>query len=200
MAVEIFVNRVDPYSCNIAQWRVDICRYIIRVKAVEAGLPCINNIIAQRRLLHAVDNAAAAAATKDKGIRPFENFDPFDVVQTAIILDIVTHAIEEEVSGGVLPTQRNLVAIAFTLAHCCPRNIAQDVRKRMMCLIIQLIAGHDVDGLGNIHQRRVGFCSCNRIGRKIAITQARYDDRPAVIIGFDIKRIFGPGRLRKRRS
>ena len=169
MAVEVFVNRIDAHGGCIAQGRVDIRRYIISAKAVNAGLTCINKIIAQRRFLHAVDNAATAAATEDQGIRPFQYFDPFDVIKPAIILDIIAHAIQKEVSGGVLPAQGNLVAVAFALAHSRAGHIAQYVRQRMMRLIVQLLAGHDVDGLRNIDQRRVGFCRGNRIGRKIAL-------------------------------
>jgi U3 small nucleolar RNA-associated protein 14 len=42
-----------------------------------------------------------------------EHLDPLDVVEVAEILNVVAHPVDEEVGGGVVAAQRDLVAVAF---------------------------------------------------------------------------------------
>ena len=80
VAIEIFINGIDPHGCAVTQWRIEVSRHIIRAKAVDAGLSCINHVISQRRFLDAVDDSAAAAATKYQRIRSFQDLDTFDII------------------------------------------------------------------------------------------------------------------------
>ena len=132
--------------------------------------------------MNTVDNPAAAAAAEDQRIGAFENFDPFNVIETAIILHIVAHAIEEKVGRRVLAAQGDLIAIALALPDSYARDIMKDISERIMRLILQLFAGNNVNSLGDIQQRRVGFCRCDRIGRDITFAGTGYDYRAAVVV------------------
>src|SRR4029078_12694590 len=80
-----------------------------------------------RLLEHAIDHAAATAAAEDHRIRTFQNFDTVDVVEIAIILNVVANAVDEEIGVGTLPANDDVVAVAFTLMGDHTRNVADRV-------------------------------------------------------------------------
>ncbi len=68
----------------------------------------------------AIDDAAAAAAAENHRIGALEHLDPVDVVEVAEILDVVADAVDEEVGGGVVAAQGELVAVALAGAGVAP--------------------------------------------------------------------------------
>ena len=52
------------------------------------------------RLSDAVDDPAAAAAAEDHRVGALEHLDPVDIVEVAEILNVVAHAVDEEVGGA----------------------------------------------------------------------------------------------------
>ena len=74
-------------------------------------------------LLHAVDDAAGAAAAEDHGVGSLERFDAIQVVQVAVVLDVVAHAVDEEVG-------RRAVAADDRPGRGCSRPGAPSRRAR----------------------------------------------------------------------
>ena len=163
VAIELFINRIQPHCGNIAQRRVEVGGKIISTKAVDARLARVKNFICNRRFLHTVDDAATTAATEDQGIRAFEYLDTVDVVKSTIILDVVADTIDEEVGSGVLSAQGNLVAVAFALPYCSARYIAQYIGKAVVRLVVELFARYNIDRLRHVDKWRVGFGRSDRV-------------------------------------
>ena len=56
---------------------------------------------------YSIDYAAAAAATKGQGVRPFQSFDLLDIVKVAIVLHIVANAVNKKSALLLLPRMTN---------------------------------------------------------------------------------------------
>ena len=128
------------------------------------------------RLLHPVDDAAAAAAAEDQRVGALQDLDPLDVVEAAVVLHVVAHAIEEEVGGGVLAAQGDLVAIALALADGDAGDVAQHVGDRVAGLVFQLLVRDHLDRLRHVDQRRVGLGRGDRLAGVIALGMADHED------------------------
>ena len=66
---------------------------------------------------HAVDDAAAAAAAEDHRVRSLQRFDAIEVVQVAVVLHVVAHAVDEEVGRRTVAADDHLVAVVLALVH-----------------------------------------------------------------------------------
>ena len=177
MIGEVLVGGIDPQGGIVADGCVQIERQVVGPEAVRAG-PCVEKPRGGAgRLLDAIDDAAAAAAAKNQRVRPLEDLDPLEIVQAPEVLDVIPHAVEEEVSGGVLAPQGDLVAIAFALSDGNARNIAQNVAEAVQRLIVELGAGHDIDALGHVEKRCVGLGRGDGIDGDIALRLPGDDDR-----------------------
>ena len=181
VAFHFLIGCVDPYGCLVAQRGVEIGRKVPAAKAGDAGAGRAKAFVGHRGFLHAVDDAAAAAAAEDQRIGAFEDLDTLHIIKPAIILHVVAHAIEEEVCGGVLPAQRDLVTIALALPHGGAGHIAQHFAKAVLRLIVKLFAGDDMDSLRNVKNRSVGLGGGDDILCHIATARTRHDDRAAFL-------------------
>jgi hypothetical protein len=56
---------------------------------------------------------------------PAQHLDPLQIVERAVILDVVAQPVDEEVGGGVIAAQRDLVAMPLALADRDAGQIAQ---------------------------------------------------------------------------
>ena len=136
-----------------------------------------------RRLGDTVDDAAAAAAAEHHGVGAHQDLQPLGVVEVAIILDVVAHAIDEEAAGRIVTAQGWLVAVAFPLAGGGAGDKAQRVGDGQHRLIIKPIAAEDVDRLRHIDQRRIGAGRGAGGGNVIALVTRRSDgDQPGIIV------------------
>jgi len=63
------------------------------------------------------------AAAEYHRVRPLERLDPIDVVQIAKVLNIVPHAVDEEVGRRAVAAHDDLIAVVFALMH---RDAATD--------------------------------------------------------------------------
>src|SRR5690606_18071912 len=99
---------------------------------------------AERRALgHTIDDSAAAAAPEDHRIGAFYDLDPADVVEVAEILDVVADTIAEQVGGGVVAAQCELVAVSLASAGHRSRNKGQNIGDRPQLLVLDLVLGDD---------------------------------------------------------
>jgi hypothetical protein len=97
-------------------------------------------------------------------------------------LDVVAHAIDEEVRRRVVAAQRRLVAMALALAGGGAGHEAQRIGDRQDRLIIEPVAGEHGDRLRHIEQRRVGARRCAGAGDGIALVAGRGDGDEAVVL------------------
>ena len=105
----------------------------------------------------AVDHTAAAAAPEQQGIGAFEHFDPFDVIERAIVLRIVADAVEVEIGSRRLTADRDLIAVALALIENDTRDIAQRIIELFEPLIVEPLAPQRRDTLRRIEQRGAGL-------------------------------------------
>ena len=156
MVVERFNDGIDPQGGTLTQRGIDVGREVHGTQAVGTCPPARRHAAEDGCLLHPVDDPASATSPEDQGIGAFQHFNPLQIVQAPEILAVVPDPVEEEVGGGVLAPQGDLVAIALALADRGAGHIAQYVAEALLRLIIQLGARHDRDGLGHVDQQCVG--------------------------------------------
>ena len=104
-----------------------------------------------------VDQAAGTAAAKNHGIGALQDLDPVDVVEVAVVLHVVAHAIDEEVGGRAVAAEHGRIAVAFALRDADAGHVAGHVADAPHRLVIDQLAGDDGDGLRHIHQGRIGL-------------------------------------------
>ena len=155
-AARVLVHAVDAHRRPGTDRLVDVRSCTLGVERAE-GHGAFAKAVPVCLLSNAVDDAAAAAASEDHGVRPFENLDAVDVVEVAEVLDVIAHAIGEEVGRGVLAANGDLVAVSFTLARRHARDVAQHVGHAPHRLVFDLLLGDDRYRLRNVDERRVGL-------------------------------------------
>ena len=72
-------------------------------------------------------DAAAAAAAEDHRVGALQRLHAFEVVEIAIILDVVAHAVDEEVGGRAVAADDDLVAVVLALVSGDAGHVAHDV-------------------------------------------------------------------------
>jgi len=124
------------------------------------------------------------------------DLDPLDIVERAEILHVIAYAIDEEIGGGILSPDGDLIAIAFALADRRARCIAENIADILKRLIVKLFAGYHRDRLRRIEQRSIGF-QAGTADRNIAFLFPGDDD--LLIIGHAVCPCFlGVGLCRNR--
>src|SRR6185369_17107338 len=98
----------------------------------------------------AINHATAAATTEQHRVWSFQCFDTFDVVEVAVILHVVAHAIQKEVGAGVVATNDELIAIVLALVRCYSGNISHHIGHAGHRLIPNLFPGYDGNRLWNV--------------------------------------------------
>ena len=181
----VFINRIEPGAAPVGDNRIEIGAQPPRAETVDSGVGT-GKAVCLGCLGDAVDDAAAAAAPEDHGVGALHDLEPFDIVEVAIILNIVAQAIDEEIGGGVVAAQCRLVAMALALAGGGAGDITQRIGDRQNRLVVEPVARQDVYSLRHIEQWRVGARRPRCARRQIAgIARCRDDDHCA---GIDIQR------------
>lgn len=175
MVVELFIKPIDAKGCRFADAQIQVAAEIISTKAVNAGGSFAKLTIGNRRFGHTVNDAAATAATKDHRIGALMDLDPLDIIKRPEILNVITYAVDEEIGGGILAPDGDLVAISFTLANRCTRRVAKNIANILKRLIVKLLSGYNRDTLRCINQRCVGF-QARAADRNIAFFFTGYDN------------------------
>ena len=104
----------------------------------------------------AVDDAAGAAAAEDHAAGTLEGFEALDVVEIAVVLDVVAEAIDEVVAGGAVAAEDDRVAVALALGGADTRDVADGVADAGDGDVIEQTPGEDADGLRGVDERGVG--------------------------------------------
>src|SRR5687767_14365111 len=94
-AVAIFIDAVDAQADVGAKRLVNIAGQA-KAAVTVAGEDAVAGGLEMRTFGDAVDDAAAAAAAEDHGVRPLQDLQPVDVVEVAEILRVVADAVDEE--------------------------------------------------------------------------------------------------------
>ena len=100
-AVGVLVHAVQAEGDLVVQRLVEVAREALvavgaalqgdLAQGLEAGL-----------LGHPVHDPAAASAPEHHGVRALQGFDAIEVVEVAVVLHVVAHAVQEEVGGGAV--------------------------------------------------------------------------------------------------
>src|SRR3954466_11111206 len=155
-AVAVLEHAVQANADAIAQRLVEIGGDAPVAEAVAGGGELAIGVEA-RPLEHAVENSAASAAPEDHRIPTLEDLAAVDVVEVAEILDVVAHAIDEEVRRAAVTAQDNRVAIAFAGAVGGARHEIEQVGDRPQLLVLDLPFGDHAQRLGNVLDVGVGL-------------------------------------------
>jgi hypothetical protein len=84
---------------------------------------------------------------------PFSASYAIQIVQVAIILHVVAHAVDEEIRGGAVAANRKLIAIIFALRRRDAGDVADQVADARHQLVLDLILRDDGDRLRHVAQR-----------------------------------------------
>src|SRR5206468_2235359 len=131
--VEPLVDGVEPRLDGSAERAVDVQSCRPGAFLVERQV-AVDETMRPRPLGHPVDHAAAAAAAEDHRIRTLQHLDPLEIVEAAIILDVVAKPVDEEVGGAAIAAQEDLVAIAFAERDRGAGYGAEEVADRAQAL------------------------------------------------------------------
>ena len=101
-------------------------------------------------LADTVDDATAAAAPEDHGVWPLQCFDTIEVVQVAVVLDIVAHTIEKEVRGRIVASDDHLIAIVLALMGRDAWHVTDDVCEAGHELVLHQLLCHNRDRLRHV--------------------------------------------------
>ena len=96
-----------------------------------------------RLLHHAIDDAARAAAAEDHRVGALERLDAIDVVEVAVVLHVVAHAVDEEVGGRAVAAHDDLIAVVLALVRRDAGHVAHDVADAHHQLIPDQLLRHD---------------------------------------------------------
>ena len=121
---------------------------------VDAGLIARELIVELTLFGDAVDQTACAAATKEQRIGAAQNFDLFQIIERAVILNIVADTIDEEVGCRADPAEDDCVAVAFALRAIHAGRIVNDLPDRGKATNGDLIGRHDGEALRHVDNRR----------------------------------------------
>ena len=103
---------------------------------------------------HAVDDSAAAAAAEDHRVRALQRLDALEVVEVAVVLHVVAHAVQEEVGGRAVAADDDLVAVVLALVDLDARARSASTSPTLsMSWSLDELLGGDGDRLRHVAQR-----------------------------------------------
>ena len=198
------VHAHDPHGQGIVDWRTQI---ELRPHEIVAATfkPEVTRQLPVCDFCDAVDQAANTATAEYHRVWPFENFEPLDIVQVTICLDVVARPVDEKVASGRIAAKNECLAIALALCRKYAGHITDGFANVVGCLILDLPDGYHIYSLGRIDQRRI------RTHRRTAIADListfRFlatldDDDPAIFARLIniIRRHHGKSRRGERQS
>src|SRR5262249_13698952 len=98
-----------------------------------------------RFLGHPVDHASATAAAEDHSVGTSQNLYPIQIIEIAVILNVVPYAIKEKVRRRTVTPKDDLVAIIFALMSGNAGRVTNHVADAQHLLILDLLSRHDGD-------------------------------------------------------
>ena len=123
----------------------------------------------------AVEHASGTAATKDHAAGALRHFEAFDVVEIAVVLDVVAEAIDEVVAGGTVATEDDGVAVALALGGAKAGDVAGGFADAGRGGIAEELLGEDGDGLRRVEERSVGLGGEAGVGCVVALVSQALD-------------------------
>jgi hypothetical protein len=123
MVGAVFIDGVDPGIDAVCQRRVDVGAQSPGAIGIDRGIGGDEQMVL-RGFGNAIDDAAAAAASKDHGIGSLEDLQSIYVIEITVILNVVAHAVDEKAGGRAVAAQGRLVAVAFARPGGGAGNIA----------------------------------------------------------------------------
>src|SRR6185369_843550 len=133
----VFVKTVNPEGDFVAEWLIEIPR-----EALVSERAALKRDFAQGSepglFRYAINDSTAAAATKQHRVWSFQSFDALDVVEVAIVLNVVTHTIDEEVGARAVAANDELITIVLALVRCDAGYVSDDFRQARHRLVANL--------------------------------------------------------------
>jgi hypothetical protein len=152
-AVRALVHAVETKSEPARQGLIDVRRHSLAAVGAALQGDLVNGLEA-RLLGDPIDDAPAPAPAEDHRVRSLERFHALEVVEVAVVLDVVAHAVQEEIRGRVVAADDDLVAVVLPLVRPHPREVADDVGHARHELVLDELLRGDGDGLRDVPQRR----------------------------------------------
>jgi hypothetical protein len=151
-AAGVLVHPVDAQGDAIAQRLLEVAgRASVGERAsLQRELA---NAVEARLFGDLVHHSAAAAAPEDHRVRSLERLDAIEVVEVAVVLHVVAHAVDEEVGRRAVAAHDHLVAVVLALVQGDPRHVAHDVADAGHQLVLHELAGDHGHRLRHVAQR-----------------------------------------------
>ncbi len=156
-AVRVFIDAVAADGEPFAECLADVHgrALIAEGTALEDDLA---KAVEARGFCHTIYNSAASAATKDHCVRPAQHFEPLQIVKVAIILNIISNAVDIEIGARTLPADYHLIAVILALMGRNARQISDRIANAGYLLVGDLLAHEKRYRLGHIAELSVCFC------------------------------------------
>ena len=156
MVFQPLIVSVQAKRSRVTGWQIGIHGQRVAAEGINAGIELGELTARVCFLVDAIDDTAATAASKQKGVGTTKYFNLFDVIERPIILNIVANPFDEEVRGGLDATDDDRVPMAFALADRQARCVAKHITKVAEGLILNLLFCENCQALRNIQDR----CGC----------------------------------------
>jgi len=158
IASGILVNAGEAQCRVTGDGLVDIERGAILLPRSGEGGEFVKGSAARAGLFgRAIQNSAWSAAAEHHAGGALQDFEPVDVVEVAVVLDVVAHAIDKVVPGGAVPAQHDGIAVAFALGDADARQVAGSFADAGDGGVGEKILGEDGDGLRGVKNRSGGL-------------------------------------------
>ena len=155
-AAGVFVHGVQAKGNLAAERLIEVRREaLVSVRTAHEG-----DFVQRHKaglLGDAVDHATAAATAEHHGVRAFEGLHAIEVIEIAVILHVVAHAVHKEIGGGAVAADHQLIAVVLALDRGDSGHVAHDVADAHHHLVFDQLLGYDGDRLRHVAQRRKGL-------------------------------------------
>src|SRR5215831_16309950 len=107
-----------------------------------------------------VDDSAPSSTAEHQRVRALQHLDSLQVIEIAVVLDVIANAIDEKAGGGVVTPNHNFIAIVLSLMGGDAGDVPDDVTNTEHRLILNLLVCDDRQCLRNITQEGLCFRGC----------------------------------------
>ena len=112
-------------------------------------------IFTDRSLLcHTIEDATGTATSEKKSVRAAQDLDLLHIIEWAVVLHIVTHTIDKEISRGECPAEDHGITMTFTLIIADPRSIINNVPDALEAAERNILGGRNGKALRHVDNRR----------------------------------------------
>ena len=154
MVIQPLGHRVDSEGYAVTQADIEVPLQTACAERICVASQLREATANLRFLGHTVKNAAGTAPPKQQCIRAPQHFNLLEVIQRAVVLDVIPNAVDEKIGGRAHPPEHHCVPMSLTLGHADPREVLNNVRHAGKPPSQNLLRCDNTQALWDIQNRR----------------------------------------------